>query len=265
MVIVTDSSTGYSRQELERIGVKTVGLYYYVDGVAYEEQCRGENTGAMRFRGAHDFKTSQPSIGAWLDLLGRLTAEGEEVLVITLSSGLSGTYALAQAAAKQVDGVVRVVDSASVNAGTHLLVDEAVNMAVAGLPIEQIVCNLEAIRERIGLVFSVESLAPLYKGGRYTGSKANTTLNTRPVFGVKSRVRFLSNARGSTARINQLLAAVPDSARRIFVMRAGEVDITPIVEKLSKRFPSVKIHLRDVGPVLAIHVGEGAFGVAYIE
>lgn len=264
--IVTDSSAGYSRQELEKIGVKLIGLSYYVDGVPYEEKCRGENGAFMTVMAGHDVKTSQPSMGAFLDVLGRLTAEGDEVLVITLSGGLSGTFALAQAAAKQVEGTVRVVDSGSINAGQHLLVDEAVNMAVGGMDIDDIVKNLEVLRDRIGLVFSVESLVPLNRGGRYTGSKANTTLNTRPIFGVKSRVRFLSNTRGLTARINGLLAAVPDTARRIFVVKVGDgTDVTPLVEKLKMRFPAVKIHLRTAGPVVSVHVGVGAFGVAYIE
>lgn len=266
VTIVTDSSAGYSRQELDRIGVKLIGLHYYIDGAPFEEKCRGENgTYLSRMRG-RDLKTSQPSMGAFLDLLTRLTGEGSEVLVITLSAALSGTYALACAAAKQVDGVVRVVDSGSINAGEHLLVDEAVNMAVCDMPIDDMVKNLEALRERIGVVFSVETLEPLNKGGRYTGKQANTTLNTRPVFGVKSKVRFMANTRGVTARVNQLVSAVPDTARRLFVMKVGEsTDVTPLVERLAKRFPSIKIHLRIVGPVVSIHVGAGAFGVAYIE
>ena len=266
ITIVTDSSAGYSRQELDRIGVERIGQHYYLDGQPFEDLCRGANGAFHEHMRGCDLKTSQPSMGAFLDLLHKLTSEGSEVLVITLSGALSGTYALASAAAKQVDGVVRVVDSGTINAGQHLLVDEAVNMVVCDMPIDDIVKRLEALRDRIGVVFSVESLAPLNKGGRYTGKQANTTLNTRPVFGVKSKVRFLSNARGVTARVNELMAQIPDTARRIFVMKVGEeTDVTPLVEKLGKRFPSVKIHLRTVGPVVSIHVGAGAFGVAYIE
>lgn len=266
ITIVTDSSAGYSRQEINRIGVKLIGLNYFIDGVPYEEKCRGENGAFFKRMAGRDVKTSQPSMGAFTELLGRLTAEGSEVLVITLSAELSGTYALACAAAKQVEGVVRVVDSGTINAGQHLLVDEAVNMAVGNMAIDEIVQNLEALKSRIGLVFSVESLAPLNKGGRYTGKQANTTLNTRPVFGVRSRIKFLNNTRGLTARTAEILKNVPDTARRIFVMKSGDdTDITPLVEKLSARFPSVKIHLRIVGPIVSIHVGAGAFGVAYIE
>lgn len=266
ITIVTDSSAGYSRQELDRIGVKLIGLYYYIDGVPYEEKCRGENGAFLAAMRGRDVKTSQPSMGAFTDLLNKLTSEGSDVLVVTLSAELSGTYSLACAAAKQVDGVVRVVDSGSINAGEHLMVDEAVNMVVCDRGIDEIVERLETLRDRIGVVFSVDSLEPLHKGGRYTGKQANTTLNTRPVFGVKSKVRFIGNTRGLTARINELAAQVPDTARRIFVMKVGEnIDVSPLVDKLSKRFPAVKIHLRTVGPVVSVHVGEGAFGVAYIE
>ena len=147
-----------------------------------------------------------------------------------------------------------------------LLVDEAVNMVVGGLPLDKIVTNLEILREKIGTVFTVENIDNLIRGGRLTAmQKPNTTLNTRPLFSLGGGIRFITNVRGGAARCKALAQAVPDNARRIFVMRTGtDVDISPLIAELREKHPGKKIHLREVGPVLSIHLGFGAFGVAYI-
>ena len=164
-------------------------------------------------------------------------------------------------------GNIRVVDSLTTNGGQHLLVDEAVNMVVGGLELSRIVHNLNVLRSRIGTVFTVDGIDNLVRGGRLIASqKPNTTLNTRPLFNLGGGIRFINNVRGVAARCKALAEAVPAKARRIFVMRSGnDVDVTPLIDLLREKHAGTKIHLREVGPVLSIHLGFGAFGVAYIE
>lgn len=98
-----------------------------------------------------------------------------------------------------------------------------------------------------------------------SSQKPNTTLNTRPVFSLGGGIRFITNVRGTAARCKALAEAVPGNARRIFVMRSGEdVDVTPLMQLLKAEHKETRVHLRNVGPVLSIHLGFGAFGVAYI-
>ena len=265
--IVTDSSAGYSTAELGKIGVKVIPLTYICDGKAYEEKNRGENGDFREIVECGRAKTSQPTLSVFVDTFSAAVKKGNDVLCILMSGGLSGTYALACSAARQVGGNIRVVDSLTTNGGQHLLVDEAVNMVVGGLEMGRIVHNLDILRSRIGTVFTVGTLDSLVRGGRLTASqKPNTTLNTRPLFNLGGGIRFVTNVRGTAARSRALADAVPPKARRIFVMRSGEdVDVSMLMENLRDRHPGTKIHLRDVGPVLSIHLGVGAFGVAYIE
>lgn len=267
ITIVTDSSAGYSTSELNKIGVKVVPLTYICDGKVYEEKNRGENGDYGFIVESGRAKTSQPPLSLFVDTFSALVKEGSDVLCILLSGGLSGTYASACSAARQVGGNVRVVDSLTTNGGLHLLVDEAVNMVVGGLSLDEIVKNLEIIRLKIGTVFTVDGLDSLIRGGRLTASqKPNTTLNTRPLFTLGGGIRFITNVRGAAARCKAIAAAVPDNARRIFVMRTGEdVDVSPLIRLLREKHPFTKIHLRNIGPVLTVHVGLGAFGAAYIS
>lgn len=266
IAIVTDSSAGYSTNELVKIGVKVVPLSYICDGKIYEEKNRGENGDFNVVARCGRAKTSQPPLSYFAETFSALIKDGFEVLCILLSGGLSGTYASACSAAKQVGGAVRVVDSLTTNGGLHLLVDEAVNMVVGGLQLDEIVQHLKTLRTKIGTVFTVDEMDSLTRGGRLTASqKPNTTLNTRPLFSLGGGIRFINNVRGNAARCKAIADAVPDNARRIFVMRAGEdVDVAPLIEQLRAKHPGTKIHLRNLGPVLTIHVGFGAFGAAYI-
>ena len=267
IAIVTDSSAGYSTAELNKIGVYAVPLSYICDGKSYEEKNRGENGDFTSIVESGRAKTSQPPLAMFVDTFSALVKKGYDVLCILLSGGLSGTYASACSAAKQVGGNIKVVDSLTTNGGLHLLVDEAVNMTVGGLTLDEIAKNLEILRSKTGTVFTVDGLDDLIRGGRLTASqKPNTTLNTRPLFSLGGGIKFITNVRGVAARCKALAEAVPAKARRIFVMRSGnDVDVTPLIDLLREKHTGTKIHLREVGPVLSIHLGFGAFGVAYIE
>ena len=120
-------------------------------------------------------------------------------------------------------------------------------------------------RQKIGMVFTVESLDRLLFGGRLNNAKAKTTLNLRPVFELKSKIIFKGNARGVRERLEEMVSLVPENTRRLIVCRCGEdTDVSEFTQMLKQRLPSVYIHQRVAGPVLSIHVDEGAFGAAYI-
>ena len=266
ITIVTDTSVGYSRAEVMSRGVRLVSLGYLISGIPYSEQPRGENGDYTEKMRGKLLKTSQPAPFAFSRVFEELTRDDGEVLCITLSGALSGTYSSAVKAAEPFGKSVRVINSGTVSCGLHLLVDEAVNMLVGGMKLDEICENLKGIKDKISTVFTVESLEPLRKGGRLILNKsANTTLNMRPILTCVDNIQLVTNVRGVKPRINALVSAVPDSARRIFVMKSEGADTTRVESALSARFPHVKIHLRDIGPVVSVHVGEGALGIAYIS
>lgn len=267
ITIVTDTSVGYSRAELSSRNVKMVSLNYSISGINFSENCRGENGNFFKAMQGKLVKTSQPSPYDFTQIFKQIAETGSEVLCITISSALSGTYSSALLAAREFGDKVKVIDSQSTNGGLHLLVDEAVNMVVGGMPMQKIITCLEELKKKINTVFSVETLEPLRKGGRLVVNQApSTTLNSRPILKCDGGITFISNVRGTKARISALVSVVPFDARRIFVMKSGDDTVTaPLEAALSAKFPSVKIHLRVVGPVLTAHLGGGAMGIAYIS
>lgn len=147
----------------------------------------------------------------------------------------------------------------------HLLVDEAVNLVKAGVGFERTVEMLEELKSKIGIVFTVETLENIVRGGRLNTNKAKTNLNFRPVFELKAKILFKGNYRGPRERLEEMISLIPEGVRRIIVNRCGEsTDVSALTAMLKERFPAVYIHQRVVGPVLSIHVGAGAFGVSYV-
>lgn len=267
IAIVTDSTVGYSTEEIASRGiVSVVPVNYQIGQNFYEEYASDRNGNFMQLMAGQPLcKTAQPSLNNFIGTFRSLVERGCDIICIVLSSALSGTYSSACFAADQVGGNIRVIDSATIGAGMHLLVDEAVNMAKYGLAFDEIVKHIENLKRKVGIVFTVESLDRLIAGGRLNNAKANTSLNLRPVFELKGKIFFRLNARGHRERLDELCARVPDSARRLIVVRCGErTEVSEFTQMLKERFPAVNIHQRVVGPVLSIHTGPGAFGTAYI-
>lgn len=266
IAIVTDSSVGYSSAEIADRGiVSVVPLNYYIGGSSFEEKASDKNGAFMPLLQGAPCKTAQPALNSFIQTFSSLVSKGCDVICIVLSSYLSGTYSSAKFAAGQVGGNIRVIDSRTIGAGMHLLVDEAVNLVKAGVAFERAVEMLEALKSKIGIVFTVETLDNLTAGGRLNTTKAKTSLNNRPVFELKSKILFKTNARGARERLEETVSSIPANTRRIIVCRCGEgTDVSALTALLKARHPGVYIHQRVLGPVLSIHVGEGAFGIAYI-
>lgn len=114
-------------------------------------------------------------------------------------------------------------------------------------------------------MFTVESLDRLIFGGRMMSPKAKTTLNLRPVFTLKGKIFFKNNARGTRERLEEMTSLIPENTRRLIICRCGEeTDVSEFTQMLKEKLPAVHIHQRVLGPVLSIHVDEGAFGAAFV-
>ena len=267
IAIVTDSSVGYSTAEVTSRGIlHVVPLNYQIGNNFYEEYASDRNGDFMTPMAQFSpCKTAQPNFDNFLRTFRSLAERGNDVICIVLSERLSGTYSSAKFAAQQAGGNIYVLDSGTIGAGMHLLVDEAVNMVKGGFPFETVVKQLESIKKEIGIVFTVESLDRLRAGGRLNTARAKAQLNVRPVFEVKNRILFRENTRAHRERLESMVSFLPENTRRLIVCRCGqETDVSEFTALLHTRFPAVNIHQRVIGPSLSIHVGAGAFGAAYI-
>ena len=203
-------------------------------------------------------------------------APGDEAIVITLSSKLSGTYQSACIAAGDREGIY-VVDSDNVTVGTSILVEEALNLIDAGLSAKEIAAKLEEDKERILVIALLDTLEYLKKGGRISPTVAfiGGILNVKPVINIEHGViNVLGKARGSKHGNNLLVEEIQKSGGVDFGMPVllGYTGLTDnlLLKYIDDSKPlwdnsSDELRYTSIGSVIGTHAGPGAIAVAFFK
>lgn len=271
MAIVTDSTICIPRSEAEALGLHIVSDSYSISGQVYLEGYSDENGDfeARIFANPEHCKTSQAPVAGFIQLFEELVRKGMDVLCLVISSRLSGTYSSACIAAREVDSEkIAVVDSLSTSGGLWLLAKEARALSDQGLSLAQVASKLEKLRDKAGIVFSVNDMAALRRSGRLgvVPQSVGTVLNIRPILMcIRGAVVARGMVRGNAERIRALISRVPADAKEIVIQHMGDrMAAEPLYQAIQKRFPEISIHISRLGPVLGIHLGAGTVGISWI-
>lgn len=219
--------------------------------------------------------TSQISPAVFADACEKLTRDGNEVIIITISSVLSGTYQSAVIAAEEFNGKVRVVDSLSATVGERCLLMRGLELASRGLCAGEIAEALNAEKKTLRLVAMVDTLEYLKKGGRVSAAVAfaGGLLNIKPAIQVKDgAVAMAGTARGS-AKGHALLKQLIDSygginwEKPVAFVYSGLEDT--LLRGFLEAYPELPqghaVDMYSLGCAIGTHVGPGAYGVAFFE
>lgn len=221
--------------------------------------------------------TSQVPPFAFEEVYRKVKEEGDQAIVITLSSKLSGTWQSAHIAAEEYKDTVRVVDSENASLGEHALVEYALRLVDGGLSAAEIVEKLEADKSRIRLVALLDTLEYLKKGGRISraAAMAGSMLSIKPVIAIRQgEVVVLGKARGSKQGNNLLTEQIGLTGgidyEKPFVLGYTGLSDTMLQkyiadhEALWKPFVE-KLDTSSVGGTIGTHIGPGAIGVAFFS
>lgn len=276
--ILVDSASDIDLEEAKEYGVELIpmeisfGNETYEDGVTLSHDEFFEKlieTDVMP-------KTSRISAYRFEEKFAGMTEEDEEteIVCITLSSELSGTYDEAKRAAANFGGKVYVVDSFTASLGERILLEYAVLLLKQGLSAREIVERLEEKKKDIRLIALMGTLKYLKKGGRISPLVAisGELLNVKPVIAVEGSVKMLGKALGSK-RGNNLLSES--------IVKAGGVDFSmPFTTAYSGFDSSVldkyiadgsslwksgaeNVTKHKIGSTIGTHIGPGAIAVAF--
>lgn len=218
--------------------------------------------------------TSQATPAAFEAEFERL--QGDEAVVITVSSKLSGTYQSAVIAAEDYDNVY-IVDGGTVAIGGGILVERALELAKDGLSAKEIAEELEQEKEKIVIVALVDTLEYLKRGGRIskTVAFAGGLLNIKPVLSVVcGEINMLGKARGSKQG-NNLLVQEIEKAGGVDFTRPVLLGYTGISDALLLKYIEDSKHIWErglsnvryatIGSVIGTHAGPGAVAVAFFK
>ena len=260
IVIVTDSTACLNRQEAQKLGVTHVPMTYTLDGSTHREHFVEENADYIeRIQSAKTLATSQPPIAAYIKTFTELTQAGHQVLCLSISSRLSGTYANEAVCAREIGGGnIRVVDTLTTAGGLYILVRAARELIDAGYSLEETASKIEEMRSSVKTLFTVVLTL------RRIASMP--VLNVRPLLTCREgAVVSCGMVRGHNEQMRALDQAVPENAGCIVVQYIRNINgARQLQHRLESRLNKAVL-LRPIGPVLAIHLGVDMIGVAWKE
>lgn len=227
-------------------------------------------------------KTSQPAPGLFRDAYLAAREANDDVVVITLASGLSGTYQSAQLALSEIAASdpeyaarVHIIDSGSACVGQRALVEWALRMASEGMSCEQIVKELELRKRDLRIVVLLDTLEYLRRGGRLTGGAAavGTLLSIKPVVEVRDGVvGILGKARGSKNGKNLLNQKIEEVGGIDYELPIN-VGYAGTSAHLAEKYINDNHHLWEgaaskppvwpMGATIGTHAGPGAIAVSF--
>ena len=273
--IITDSGIDLPGELDPRLTVIPLGITFgtttYADGV----DLTNDRFYEMLIESDELPKTSQATPYAYQQVFEQVRAAGEEAVVITLSSALSGTYQSAVTAAADYPEV-HVVDSKNVTIGQSLPVLYALHLVDEGLGAAEIAEKVEAVVGRVCLLALLDTLEYLKRGGRIPKSVGaiGELLSIKPVVGVEDgEVVMLGKARGSKNGRNQLHQQVEKYG--IDFTMPVLLGYTGLSQKLLKKYlednraiwedvvAEEDLPITSVGATIGTHVGPGAIALAF--
>lgn len=277
--IVIDSASDFDRQEAQQQGLCFLPLTIEWEGKVYRDQVDISSREFYEKLVETDAlpTTAQLSPNDYSEAFARLTANGDTVVVIALSSKLSGTCQSAVIAAQDYPGQVLVVDSENVTMGEQLLIRYALRLREQGLDAPALVEELERAKRRIRVIAAVDTLEYLKRGGRVSSvtAFAGTLLGIKPVVAViNGEVEVIGKARGSKKANNMLTELIEQHGGVDFSM-PYVLGFTGMSDALLQKYIADSAHLWQehtdslpvtaIGSVIGTHVGPGAVGVAFFS
>lgn len=275
--IVTDSAADFEPWELKEKNIEFAPL-----SVVFGEKEYKENIDITKDEFYHFLKTekemprtSQPSPQIYIDFIEEAKKNDDDIIIITISSGLSGTYQ-SVVATKELVGYDRcyVVDSLNGTGGERMVVEYAIRLRDEGKTAAEIVEKITELRSRVVLYTVMDTLEYLHRGGRisHTVYKIGSLAHIKPIMHVskEGRAEIPAKTMGISKGIDFVVKHVekdmPNEDFPFYIMftenrKNGEI-LRDRLEKIGIKVPEERII--PVGAVVGTHIGPGACAVVYI-
>ncbi|MGD2070353.1 MAG: DegV family protein [Gemmatimonadota bacterium] len=279
VAVVTDSASDLSEEVVRAHGIHVTPLLLVAEDRTYRDglDITSEQFHALLNGSAGDLPTtSQPAPADFLATFRRAAEDGEELLAVTLGSALSGTFASADAAARRIDIPVHLVDSRGASLLSGLLTLKAAELVESGVPPSEAAEEVRRVRGQSGILFTVDTFDRLLASGRVGRGRAllGNVLSVKPILGLNGEGRVipvdkvLGRRRVLPAVMGALEERIPRGAHRVrfgVVHVAAPEVVSEVEDALRTRWGrDVEILSAPATPVIATHIGAGAWGVAYM-
>lgn len=275
--IVIDSTSDVTQEIIDKYNIKMVPLTVNFENESFLDKV--ELTTEVFFdklsKATKLPTTSQVSPGVFSQVFSEILLDGDEVLGIFLASEFSGTYESARMAMDMIGGdKIRIIDSKSVCLGTFSLILEAIELVNQNKGIDEIVEELEGLKDKIVAVAGLDTLKYLEKGGRLSKGQAivGSILNIKPVIAIKDgKLTVIDKVRGKNKTIKWFDDWIKDNNydltdKTVLLFHARDLDQLKLLrETIEEKYKIKNIIEAEIGSVIGTHAGPGVLGIGFLN
>lgn len=279
LICDADGELWYTRAE--ELGLYSIAMPYSYGGNIYYYDL-GKNTDFRAFydavRGGEIPKTMALNPEEYIGIIEPYFARGEDVLYVSFSHAMSGTFdhldtALAQLKEKYPERKCTVFDTKSISLGAGIQMEYAAQLKNGGATDEEIIDKLTTFRDRVAVYFVVDDLMHLKRGGRLSGiaAFAGTLLSLKPVLTLdeKGSLKVFEKITGKKKALREMADKVAKELTgtefSVYVLDADcPEEGDAFAKMISDARPDAKIVRQTVGPVIGTHCGPGTIGVIFV-
>jgi len=283
--VISDGGCDFSKEEINKHNVEVVPFYICFGDEAHLKE--GVDISKEEYfnrlisdKGLYP-KTAQPSPQDYIDVYAPHLKAGKDIISLTISSKLSGSYSSATLAVSMLkedypDRIIAVIDSSNVSIGQGLILNEIVKMRDAGYDLHKTVELAEEVLKTTRVYFTLESLEYLKRGGRIgpTTAFVGGILGLRPILQLEDgQVSQLDNVRGKKNALKLIEEAIVDALKdnlQDINLRVGHVlseddAITFKSNTEAALETTITNPITGIGAAIGTHAGPGALGFAYCK
>lgn len=274
VAVVTDSTAALPQYILDKFDIRVIPLSIIWGEEAFTD---GVDITPSEFynrltKGGPLPSTSQPPTALFYDCFNELLNQGKDVIAILISSGISGTVNSALQAQQEIgSNRISVVDSRTAALATALHVLSAARAAAAGGSLQEVTDTALQAQEHTDVVFAVDTLEFLHKGGRIGGAKRmlGSMLNIKPILEIQDGViEAADQVRTQKRALEHLISLIQKKAGgeqplRIVVFHSNVPETAQsLLDDTKKTLSPEEIYLAELSPVIGTHVGPGTLAIA---
>jgi len=277
MKIVTDCAADMSQEELKELGISEAPLYIqFPEGeVSSKDITADAFYDRLEAMQPNTPTTAMPSSGIFTEMYNKIARIDKDILSLHVSSGLSGTINAARGAAEQIKNLAHVDfwDTLTLSGGERFQVIAAALAAKAGWTISAIQERLASIRSKTEVIYTLDTLDYLVRGGRIGRVKAmaGSLFHLKPIIHVDTDGKYSSVSSART--IGKSMTAMAEYLQNKYASAPMWVTVLhgrfaeraeELSEELKQKLNIAKLEMMRISPVLGVHTGPGIVGAAVV-
>lgn len=278
VAIVTDSTSFLPQETLDEHDIHVIALNLHWGDESLLDNV--DITPAQfyeRLSSARELPTtSQPSAGRFLSVFQEVAESADSIVAVLLSNELSGTIASAHAAVEMMDERVpiEIVDTRSASLGVGLLTTAAARAVANGKDHVEVAQLLRTLAPHVRLMFVVDTLEYLHKGGRIGGAKRllGSVLSIKPILQLKDgKVEPLTSVRTKRKAVDRMVEVVREETtgasalHMALVHAASPGEGEELYQRVQQEFQPQELIRGELSPVIGTHTGPGTLGLAFYD